>query len=62
MQGIYNYIQQIYVSKLYSVVALLQFQFTVRVILFSMIRILYFYITACRSMFALTSMPISLVP
>lgn len=32
------------------------------VILFSVIRILYFYISACQSMFALTSMPISLVP
>jgi hypothetical protein len=43
MQGIYNYISETnHVSKAYNVAAILGLQFTVQVMLFPVINILYF--------------------
>jgi hypothetical protein len=56
---VYTYI---YVCRLYNVAAVLWFQFIVHEMLVPMIRILYLYICASRSVFALTSTPFSLVP
>jgi hypothetical protein len=56
---VYSYI---YVCRLYNVAAVLWFQFIVYEMLVPMIRILYLYICASRSVFALTSTPFCLVP
>ena len=59
---VYYYIpESYYVCRLYNAAAVLWLQFMVNEMLAPMIRILYLYSSASRSVFALTSMSFSLV-
>ena len=50
VQGIYNYIPETsHVSRVYSVVVILQLQLMVHVKLFTTLSVLYLYISTCRS-------------
>jgi len=59
MQGIYTYIPETnYVSREYSVVAILLLLFRERISLVSVLNLLYFYISAFRSMCAVPNMAV----
>jgi len=59
MQGIYTYIPETnYVPKEYSVAAILLLLFMVLISLFSVLNLLYFYISTFRSMCALPNMAV----
>ena len=50
MQDIYNEIPETnYVSRVYNIVAILQLQFVVHVVLFSILSVLHFYVSTFRS-------------
>jgi len=59
MQGIYTYIPETnYVPREYSVAAILLLLFMALISLFSVLNLLYFYISTFRSMFSVPNMAV----
>jgi len=63
MQGIYTHIPETnYVSREYSVAAILLLLFMVLISLVSVLSLLYFHISTFRSMYAVPKIAFSVVP
>ena len=59
MQDIYTYVPKTnHVSRVYSIAAILQLLFIAHIMLFTLLNLLYFYISTVRNMFAVPNMAV----